>query len=49
MDVFGVKPSRNRRHKRGLVFDKDKVERLGSIYDVDIDIKVGQDSVTYET
>jgi hypothetical protein len=52
MEVFGAKPSRNRRDKRRLVFDKDKLERLGNIYDVDIEIKVGQQqcsSVTHET
>jgi hypothetical protein len=53
MEVFGAKPSRNRRDKRRLVFDKYKLERLGNIYDVDVEIKVGQEQqhsyVTHET
>jgi hypothetical protein len=45
MQVFGASPSHNRREKRKLVFNIDKLERLGKVYDLSIEVKVGQ-SVT---
>ena len=48
IQIFGAKPSHNRREKRRLIFDMDKLQRLGRIYDLSIDIRVGA-SVTDET
>ena len=48
MQVFGARPSQNRREKRKLVFYMDKLERLGRVYDLSVEIKVGQ-SVTDAT
>jgi hypothetical protein len=45
MQVFGASPSQNRREKRKLVFNMAKLERLGKVYDLSIEIRVGQ-SVT---
>jgi len=45
MQVFGASPSHNRREKRKLVFNMAKLERLGKVYDLLIEVKVGQ-SVT---
>jgi len=39
VQVFGGKQSRNRQ-KRSLVFDTQKLERVGKIYDLDTNIKV---------
>ena len=38
--VFGAKPSSDGK-KRGLVFDRNKLERIGKIYELSIDVKVG--------
>jgi hypothetical protein len=45
MQVFGASPSQNRREKRKLVFNMAKLERLGKVYDLSIEVRVGQ-SVT---
>jgi hypothetical protein len=45
MQVFGASPSQSRREKRKLVFNMAKLERLGKVYDLSIEVKVGQ-SVT---
>jgi hypothetical protein len=42
MQVFGASPSQSRREKRKLVFNMSKLERLGKVYDLSIEIKVGQ-------
>jgi hypothetical protein len=42
MQVFGASPSHNRREKRKLVFDMSKLERLGKVYDLSIEVKVGK-------
>jgi hypothetical protein len=45
MQVFGASPSQSRREKRKLVFNMAKLERLGKVYNLSIEVKVGQ-SVT---
>jgi hypothetical protein len=44
IEVFGAKPSRNRRESRKLVFDYDKLVKLSKIYQLSIDVKVGTTS-----
>ena len=41
MQVFGAQRSLNRREKRKLLFDMDKLERLGKVYNLSMEIKVG--------
>ena len=41
MQVFGAKRSLNRREKRKLLFDMDKLQRLGKVYNLSMEIKVG--------
>jgi hypothetical protein len=41
VDEFGAKHSDSRREKRKLVFDQTKLERLGKIYELSINVKVG--------
>ena len=41
IQVFGAKQSNNRREERRLIFDIGKLQRLGQIYDLAIDVKVG--------
>jgi len=38
--VFGAKPTSDGK-KRGLLFDKDKLERIGSIYELSFEVRVG--------
>ena len=42
-DVFGVTKSKRHGEGRKLVFDLKKLERLGKIYDLSIDIQVDQE------
>jgi hypothetical protein len=37
---FGAKHSKDRREKRKLIFDIDKLDRIGRIYELPIDVKV---------
>jgi hypothetical protein len=39
-DVFGAKPSKRHGSNRSLIFDKSKLERIGKIYDLSIEVKV---------
>jgi hypothetical protein len=41
IQVFGARQSPNRREKRKLIFDIDKLNRLGRIYNLSIEVKVG--------
>ena len=41
MQVFGAQRSLNRREKRKLLFDMDKLQRLGKVYNLSMEIKVG--------
>jgi hypothetical protein len=40
-DVFGAEQSRNARSRK-IVFNKDKFDRLGNVYSIDLKIKVGR-------
>jgi hypothetical protein len=44
IQVFGAKPSQNRRENRKLVFDPAKLKRLSRIYELAIEVKVGTSS-----
>jgi len=39
-DVFGARKSTRHGKSRGLIFDPNKIERLGKIYELSLDIKV---------
>ena len=41
IQVFGAKQSHNRREGRKLIFDLHKMQRLGQIYDLSVDVRVG--------
>jgi hypothetical protein len=41
IQVFGAKQSSNRKDKRKLIFDLAKLERLGRVFDLEIQVKVG--------
>ena len=40
IQVFGAKQSNNRREERRLIFDVHKLQRLGQIYDLSVEVKV---------
>jgi hypothetical protein len=46
IQLFGAKPSQNRRERRKLLFDLTKLKRLSRIYELAIEVKVGTSSVT---
>jgi hypothetical protein len=46
IQVFGAKQSLNRQDKRKLIFDLDKLKRLGRIYELSIQVKVGTSSTS---
>ena len=48
IQVFGAKHSLSRRDKRKLIFDMSKLKRLGQVYNVSVEVKVGT-GVTDET
>jgi hypothetical protein len=39
-DVFGAKPSKRHGESSRLIFDKAKLERIGKLYDLSIEVKV---------
>ena len=41
IQVFGAKQSNNRRQERRLIFDVGKLQRLGQIYNLSVEVKIG--------
>jgi hypothetical protein len=41
-DIFGAKKSKRHGEGRNLEFDNDKLEKLGKIYDLDINVEVNK-------
>ena len=40
MQVFSAKQATNRRERRKLLFDIEKLHRLGKVYELDVEVKV---------
>jgi hypothetical protein len=41
-DVFGAEPARHTDNKKKLIFNKSKFDRLDSVYNLELEIKVGR-------
>ena len=44
IQIFGAKHSKDRRDKRKLIFDIAKLERIGKVYELSIDVKISTTS-----